>query len=143
LKLVVDEQGEVDPGSLIQQLYDQVSGLETEVRAWRRRYAELARDREAEAEAHKLWPAAVELFGYWKQACRHPNSAWTADRFFEVQPCLAKYGEAMCRKAIDGVAFDAYTVTRRNGSVKRFDSWDFVFKSAARLEECANRAPRR
>ena len=143
LAVVDTETGEVKdscPGCAT--LRDQLAGAERDVRAWRARYANLERDTEAEAREHALWDDAKALFGYWKGKTGHSRSRWTADRFWVVEPLLREYGDAMCRKAIDGAAFDPYTTTRRNGSVKRHDDWDLIFRNASKLEEFCNRAPR-
>lgn len=128
---------------------DEIAGLERDIRGWAVRYQELARDKAAEAREHPCWDAGEWLFNVWRRECRHMGSRWTTDRFWIVEPFLsqAKWGKtlkarlALCRLAIDGAAFDAFTVTRRNGSTKRFDEWERVFADAKGLEEFAKRAP--
>jgi hypothetical protein len=143
LRSVDAATGEVlDSCPRCQDLEAQIAGAEKDIRAWRRRYAELARDRERDAKNHPLWDTAAELFGEWKLACRHPRSAWTVDRFETVAPLLEKYGVAMCRRAIAGAAFDPYRTTRRNGTEQRHDDFSLVFRDAGRLESFANRCPK-
>jgi hypothetical protein len=52
-----------------------------------------------------------------------------------------KYGEEMCHTAIDGARYDCFTTTRRNGSVKRHDDWELIFRNGPKFREFANRAP--
>jgi hypothetical protein len=120
-----------------------IRGLQRDIRGWTRRYEELARDKRAEAEAHPMWPLAVRVFAYWRQQCRHPRAAWSAERFDVVLPFLRRedQGPELCLRAIDGAAFDCWTTVRRNGSTKRHDGWETVFTSA-KFEDFCNRAPR-
>lgn len=46
----------------------------------------------------------------------------------------------LCARAIAGAGFDAFSVQRRNGSVKRFDEWERIYGKG--FEEFCNRAPR-
>src|SRR5262245_13551736 len=116
LHIVDVDTGEVLPGCPgCRELADEIKALETEKRSWRTRYQNLARDKEADARRHSLWPEAVELFRYWQERCRHPRSAWDAERFYLVLPFLERHGTAMCRRAIDGAVFDPATRERRNG----------------------------
>lgn len=121
---------------------DQIAGLERDIRGWRARYADLARDREADARQHPLWDEAKALFGEWKLACGHPRCRFDAGRFELVKPFLERYGVELCRRAIAGASFDPFTTTRKNGSVKRHDDWELVFRNAGKFEEFCNRAPR-
>lgn len=128
---VVTDQGELieDPALEIRRLQDEVMGLKRDVRAWHYRYAELARDKEQEAMDHKLWPAAVELFAYWKQVCKHPQTEWMSDRFWIVLPFLKKYGFYKCKAAIAGAAYDHYSDTRRNGTAVHYNEWHRIFSA--------------
>jgi hypothetical protein len=131
-------------------LEDVVRGLQRDVRGWAYRYAELERDRATEAREHPHWPAGKWLFDHWRRVCRHPRAVWTPDRFWLVESYLSqpKYGEtlkarvALCRRAINGAAYDPWTVTRKNGTEKRFDEWERIFGGAGKLEEFVNRAPK-
>jgi hypothetical protein len=67
--------------------------LQRDIRGWAARYGELKRDKEADAERSRYWPAAVEVFEYWQRVCKHPRSAWSAERFFLVEPFLKKHGD--------------------------------------------------
>lgn len=137
------ETGELEDGcSTCRGLLDQVAGLERDVRAWRARYAELARDRERDAREHPSWDAINSLFAHWRSTCRHPRSRFTADRFWEAEPIFRRYGDEMCRRAIDGAAFDPFVTARKNGTRKRHDDWELIFRNAGKFEEFCNRAPR-
>jgi hypothetical protein len=144
LRLVDADTGELlDVGDLpeLAQLRDKLAGAERDINAWRMRYAELARDKQAEAIANKLWPVAIRVFEAWKQQCNHPRARWTADRFWLMEPLLVKYSEQECLRAIAGAAYDPFVTTRKNGTTKRHDALELIFRDAGRLEDFANRAP--
>lgn len=137
-----------------QRMEDEIAGLQRDIRGWAARYRNLERDKEAEAAESPVWPAALRIFEHWKSACRHPKSSWTLDRFELVRPFLEKLGdkakppaerlaeaEALCKRAIDGAAHDPFVTTRKNGSAKRHDGLDLIFRNADKMEEFCNRAP--
>jgi hypothetical protein len=122
-----------------------IKGLERDVRTWIRRYDELRRDKEQEAREDALWPQAVRVFQAWQQATGHTRSTFNAERFFLIQPFLKntkQYGAEICLRAVAGIAYDCFSVKRKNGSVRKFDEWERVFKDARELEERANAAPK-
>lgn len=121
---------------------DEIAGLQRDIRGWAARYADLKRNKEAEAEANKLWPVAIEIFNYWREKCSHPGCKWDADRFYLIEPFLKKDGPELCKRAIDGAAFDPYVTTRRNGSKKRHDGWELIHRDRGKWEEFVNKAPR-
>jgi hypothetical protein len=161
LKLIVNaETGEVlareDGGADLREARaelarsaDIIAGLQRDIRGWTIRYRELERDLAADARAHECWPIGERVFREWRRACKHPRSVWTADRFWTAAPFLSdpRYGdtpitrELLAMRAIAGAAYDCYATKRRNGSVKRHDDWDLIFRSAGKFEEFACRAP--
>lgn len=153
LHLIDPETGEVTEQACpsCQQLEDKLKGAERDLNTWRARFAELSRDKWAEAQQSKYWPFAVEVFEYWRERCNHPNSAWTLDRYLLIEPFLKqrKYGKTLedrrdlCKRAIDGYAYDCFVTTRRNGTKRRHDGIDLIFRDAAHFEEGCNRAERK
>lgn len=146
LHLVDVETGEVvDDDSiacpLCQDRLDVIAGLTRDVRAEHLRYENLKRDKAAEMRKDPLWPKAVELFSYWKDRCRHPRSTLTPDRFALVEPYLREHGLETCKRAVDGAAFDPFVTKRKNGTAKRHDGLDLIFRNADKFEEFVNRAP--
>jgi hypothetical protein len=121
---------------------DEIAGLQRDIRGWAYRYRELERDKEADAKAHKHWPTALELHTYWRECCNHPRCEFDADAFYLIEPFIRRSGIEMCKRAIDGAAYDHWVTTRRNGSKKRHDGFDLIFKNRTRFEEFVNRAPR-
>jgi hypothetical protein len=131
---------------------DEIKGLQRDIRGWAARYAELERDREAEARASKHWPAAVEVFEAWRAATGayrrtkdgKRNTEWTSERFWLIEPYLRrkKYGYEMCLRGVAGIAFDHFKTTRRNGSLNHHDDWDLLFRGPDKFEGYCNRAPR-
>lgn len=145
LRLVNADTGELhDPEECLKcaHLEDVIKGLERDIRGWAARYAELNRDLSKQAREHPMYQDVQMLFGYWKRACRHPKSQFTADRFWLMQPFFDRHGDALCRRAIDGAAFDCMTKQRRNGSWERFDSVELIFRDEGKFESFCNRAPR-
>lgn len=123
-------------------LQDQLDGATKEIRAWRTRYAMLKRDKEKEAEDSSLWPTAVNLFQQWRKEGHHPRSQWTSERFYLVEPFVRRHGTELCEQAIRGHVFDPYTCRRKNGTIKRFDSWDLLWRDEAHFEEACNKCPK-
>lgn len=128
----------------VTRLQDEVRGLQRALASESRRYEELKRDKDEEARAHQLWPKAMAVFGVWRKATNHPRAVWTADRFWVVEPFLRKpeYGLETCLRGVAGIAFDHFSTPRKNGSIRRFDEFERVFKDAGSLEERANAAPK-
>jgi hypothetical protein len=139
--VIVGEQ-EAGGCAACRQMEDQIDGLERDVRAWRARYADLARDVEKEAKRHPLYEKAEKLFGEWQHLTGHTRSKWSPDRFKVAQPFLKKDGYDLCLLAIQGAAFDPFTKPRANGTMKRFDDWELVFRDRYKFEEFCNRAPK-
>lgn len=129
-----------------QKLQDQLKGRESDVKKWTKKYHDLRRDREADAQKEALWLVAQALFDMWRRVTGHKRSKFTLDRYEAILPFLRDkdYGPAMCERAIAGVGFDV-KVSRKprlNGTYERYDQWEWIFKTADRFEEYANRAPR-
>ncbi len=142
LRVVDQETGEVeDLDSHIQELHVQLDGAEHEIRSWRARYAALADQKTKEAKEHRLFPTAVAVFDYWREQCNHPRSAFSTERFWMLLPFLERHGEAMCKRAIDGAAFDPFITQRKNGTTKRHDRFGLIFGEADKFEDFCNRAP--
>lgn len=132
------------PGCLA--LKDQLKGAEKEIRRLRRDVANLTRDREAEAQKEALWLVGQQLFDLWRQKTkRSARCTFTLDRYEAILPFLRRknYGPEMCERAIAGVGYDAIVSrkARLNGTYQRYDAWEWIFKTADRFEEYANRAP--
>lgn len=138
----------------VQPLEDAVAGLQRDIRGWAARYADLKRDKDGEAKESPVWPVAKKVFDYWRRTCKHPRSAFTLDRFELIRPFLEKLGdkdkppaerlaeaEALCKRAIDGAAHDPFITRRKNGTPKRHDGIDLIFRNADKMEEFCNRAP--
>jgi hypothetical protein len=141
---IIDADGvELDGCPACSRKDDELAGLQRDIRGWAARYAELKRDKEAEAQRSRYWPAAREVFEHWQTVCNHPRSGWNADRFFLVEPFLKKHGVDMCKRAADGYAFDCFVTTRRNGSKRRHDGWELIFGDVGHFEEGVNKAPGR
>lgn len=85
---------------------------------------------------------AGRLFEVWKDLTGHTKSPFTTDRLNACLPYIKQYGVETVERAIAGIAYDPYETIQKNGSRKRFDGWELIFKNAGRFEDCACRAPR-
>jgi hypothetical protein len=136
------ESGEIAPQCpSCEALAVQLRGAETEVRAWRARYANLEGEKDAEARADKAWPTVVRLFGYWQRKCGYPGAKFTPKRFRLAQPLLKKFGLEACIRAIDGAAYDPYVTKQRNGKPKLHSGFDLIFRDAEKLENFRDKVP--
>ncbi len=121
-----------------------VAGLERDIRGWTIRYRELKRDKEADARNDPLWPVALEHFNYWKQATGRKGCEWTVERFELIRPYLKrKKHRDYIGRAIDGIAYDHYVSTRRNGTKNHHNGWEVLFRDSGRFEEAVNASPRK
>jgi len=123
----------------------QIEGLQRDIRGWivRCKEAQKESERKSLPDNHPHRNDAEIAFKEWRKRCDHPRSQFTASRFWLVVPFLEsdKYGLKIVLQAIAGAEFDPYVVKRKNGTKKRFDSWEEIFKDAGSIEEFASRAP--
>lgn len=140
-RLVVDpDTGESQPlAEVLRAMQDQIDGLETDVRAWRTRHANLKRDKGAEAREHAKFPEAKKLFDYWREKTRHLKTAWTPERFFLCLPYLERDGIETCKLAVDGIAWKPYQKEVAPGYVERYDDFETLFKKRSSFDRMANR----
>lgn len=140
--------GEVDPEgpqtfaealAEISDLNDQLKGAEKEIKAWRMRYAKLARDREADAQNHELWGLAVALYTEWRIVTGHMRSVWNVDRFDLCRPYLEKEGFKLCRLAIWGLAAHPNRKQITPGYWETYDAFELPFRNAGNFTRYANR----
>ncbi len=132
----------VDAAALVQKFRDTIDGLQRDIRGWAWRYAELERDKDAEARGHQLWGLGREHFNVWRSLCNHPRSEWTAERFALALPYLkSKTYEPLIDRAIAGIAYDPFVTKRKNGTRQRHDGWHLLFKGTDQFESYVNRAP--
>ncbi len=153
LKLVVNPHtGEViEPDCAeCRKRLDEIAGLERDLRGWARRYAELKRDRDAEAREHPMWSVGERLFREWRTLTHHPRAHWTPERFWQAEPFLTggRFGKTVeervvwIRRAMAGIAFDAFTTPRKNGTVKVHNDWELLFRTEDKFREWVAKAPK-
>jgi hypothetical protein len=138
---IVTDDGEIIDEGVVITLRDQLAGAEREIRAWRQRFAELKRDKDAAAREDESWPTIFALFKEWGKATGHTRSKFDSGRFYLALPFLRNYGEPMFRCAIHGIATDPFTTTRANGTLERQDGWETMLKNTGSFERYCNRAP--
>jgi hypothetical protein len=147
LRVVTDTGELLDEHPEVIRLQDEIKGLQRALASESRALEQLRRDKAAEAAAHQLWPKALDVYRCWQALTNHPRATWPGrggDRFWAIEPFLVKkeYGLEVCLRAVVGIAYDHYSVKRRNGSWRRFNEWERVFKDTASFEERANAAPK-
>lgn len=139
-----------------QSLEDEVAGLQRDVRGWAARFGELKREKESEAKESPAWPAAIRVFEHWRhETGKTARTIFTLDRFELIRPWLEKLGdpkappetrlaeaEALCKLAVDGIAFECYETPRKNGTMKKHQGWHLIFTTAEQFEDRCNSAPR-
>lgn len=139
---VVPESGEIPMECAgCSELQIQLDGSEREVRRLRRLLAEARRDNDAKAREHALWDDANIVFDYWQQKTGHLKTRFDWQRFELVRPFLESDGGRECCIAVLGAVFDCFTTTRKNGTVKRFDDWELLFRDRGKFDEFRARAP--
>lgn len=114
--------------------------LERQHRATNARLTRLQRDQEKEARRHKLWAEAETVHDWWAIACGHPGVKFGAEDFYQALPRLGE-GPVELLKGIAGAAYDPSTKQMKNGRIQRFDSWELITRSSAKLRSFADRAP--
>ena len=145
LRIVDTQTGDVyEQHPEIQDLHDQIKGLQRDVSKWTLAYYDAIRDKDAEARANKLWEMAEDVFKAWGKATGHTRSKFTPDRFRMIEPYLAKktYGLDVCLRAVAGIAYDHWSAPRKNGTMKHFNEWKRIWLSADDVEERASAAPK-
>ena len=120
----------------------QYEELDRKWQAALRQISRLRNDRQREAKTHPRLREINEVIDLWKELCNHRNAETSPDRVLMVAPFLEKHGLEMCKRAVRGRAFDHYVTTRKNGTKKRHDGLDLIFRDADHFEESANRAPK-
>lgn len=123
-----------------QELEDQLAGAQTEINGWRARHANLKRDVEKEAREDAAYLVAQALFKEHQQATKRTRTKWSADRFYLCLPYLKRYGAEAIERAIAGISFDPWTKKRRNGTERRYDYWEWLFKDTGTFEEALKSA---
>lgn len=119
-----------------------IAGLESTIRSQAAVISKLRVDRERDARNHPRWNQVREVHEYWQRHCGHPRSKFNAERFWLMLPFYEEDGPEVMRRSIDGAAFDPFTTPRKNGTTKRFDDVELIFRNRGKFEEFANRAPR-
>lgn len=127
----------------VEQLRSDLELAEKDLRAKRALIRKLQTDAEKERRSYLARDVVERIFDYWREACRHPNSKLTSDRFDAVRWALdAGYSEEQIRMAVDGAAFDPFITRQRNGRDKRHDDLALICSNGKRVESYACKAPR-
>lgn len=121
---------------------EQVKGIQRTNRGLILQMAQLRKDLEAEAKCTREWIVAQILFDFWRVACNHKSSQFTLERFQQVLPYLKKYDQKHLFMAIAGANYDPFETTRKNGTKKRHNGWELIFRDAAHVEEFACKCPK-
>lgn len=132
---VIDAEGEIhdDCPSCVQH--------ERQIRVLNSRLTKLEQDREAQAREHRLWTEASTVHEWWRIACDHPGTKFAAEDFYLSLPRLNEVGPVGILKAVAGAAYDPGEKRMKNGRNTRYDQWELVNRSKAKLESFTERAP--
>ena len=124
-------------------LRDVVKGHEHTIRSWEHKYHELMRDKDAEARAHELWPAVVELFKYWQELTGHTRTGWTPERFWCAAAYVKGWGVGNIAAAIAGIAHEPFAKEQPGCAVKvsKYDDWETVFKNNGAVRRYIGKRP--
>lgn len=118
---------------LLQRAEDRLKGADLEV-------ARLRADEDEKARDNPYRGQADILVACWKAAC-HRKREPSAEEILKACARLKKRGLAACLTAIAGAAYDPTKRERRNGTVERFDDFELIFRSDAKLQSFIDRAP--
>lgn len=147
LRLVDTQTGEIQETDVCphcREREDTLTALEGKYRAALAAITKLRRDEDAEARADKRWFELETAHDWWRIACNHPGVSFDAEAFKQALPRLKEpdgfYG---LLKAIAGAAFDAGSKTARNGRQIRFNDWELITRSNAKLRSFQERVPMR
>lgn len=165
---LVDETGEVVPSSKLADMQAELEKLrgdfanaEKDLKVKRRQIAELQRDKARERMEHPQRDLVVRVLRYWHRRCRGGSARvnpLSADRFdavaalAEMEQLVVEEGKRKRRRdwlyefehfkaAIDGCAFEHYSVKRKNGTEQHFDDAELIFRSASKMDEFIQRCP--
>jgi len=144
LRLVNTETGEVHDGCpACSEAERTLVQYEKDIRILKAKITKLERDEEAECRTDPLWPEAEAVHEWWRLATGHLKTHFDAEDFKILRPHLkrGRHGVIDCLEAICGAAFDPYEKEKKNGRMKRYDDWDTIFATKAKMERFAERVP--
>lgn len=128
--LMVDANGEVRgecPSCSDKDL--QIGRLLSDISSLKRQITMLESDPDRDAREHELYSEGARWHAIWREKCRHPNCEYGPEEFWLILPFLKhKTKRKFIAVAIEGAAFDPYFYRRKNGTVKRCDEWERIFK---------------
>ncbi len=129
-----------------QAMQDTIDGLERDIRGWARRYADLQRDKNAEAAAHQAWPTLLALFKYWQTLTGHTRVKWMTKRcgaakFWLALPIWEEWGTGNFAAGIAGFAYDPYTKPIKNGKLEVYSDWETLCKDSGAMRRYIGRRP--
>lgn len=144
LALVDTATGErVEPGAcpqceesqaVVEELTKKYKGLLLENRT-------LKRNKVAELLDAPERPQADLLHAVWKVACKRRRDLDLRD-YERMNAMVRKHGLGKCLQAVAGAAFDpGLSPPRRNGTRKRYDDLELIFRETAKVEDFAERVP--
>ena len=139
----------VDPTPIdpqYQAMQDTIDGLQRDIRGWARRYADLQRDKNAEAAAHEAWPTLLALFKYWRVLTGHTRTKWVtkqcgAAKFWVALPIWEEWGTGNFAAGIAGIAYQPHTNPNRNGRIESYTDWETLCKNSGAMRRYIGRRP--
>ena len=86
-------------------------------------------------------PVTDLLHAVWKVAC-HKRRDLDLKDYERMNALVRKHGLYKCLEAIAGAAFDPAKTPRKNGSWKKHDDLELVFRESSKLLDFADRIPK-
>lgn len=122
-----------DLRTLLKRAEDRLQGADLEI-------ARLKADEDEKARDNPYRGQADVMVACWKAACKRRRDP-SAEELLKACARLKKRGLVQCLRAVAGAAFDPTKRERRNGTVERFDDFELIVRSDAKLQGFIDRAP--
>lgn len=118
---------------LLKRAEDRLQGADLEI-------ARLKADEDRKAADNPYRRHVDILIACWRKACNRKREP-SAEEILKACARVKKRGLVACLTAIAGAAYDPTKKERRNGTVERFDDFELIFRSDAKMAGFIARAP--
>lgn len=126
---------------LIEELREDNLLLRDSANTWRLRYERLQSQHGQSIKHDPLYDAVKGVHDYWRKKCNHPRTKLDKKAFELSKPIVREYGIEMCKRAVDGCAFDHFEKVMKNGKIKHYDEFTRIFSHVEKFTDYCNRSP--